>query len=111
MIDPRKIQKALDQTGSIMTSGELVAAAAEGHVRVFYEDSSLVVASVNRDKALVFHLAAGDLDDVLIAVEAAKEWGLEQGATRAVFIGRRGWRKVLKGWVVTNRLYLYERSL
>ncbi len=111
MVDPQKIQKALQQTGTIMTSEDLVVAAAEGHVRVFYEKESLVVCSVNSQNALIFHVAAGDMADVLLALEVAKAWGRDHGATRAVFIGRRGWSKVLRGWSVTNKLYLYERSL
>jgi hypothetical protein len=111
MVDAKKIEKALAQTGTIMTSEDLILAATEGLVRIFREKQSLVIVSVNHDKALVFHLAAGDLGDVLLAVEVAKAWGRDQEATRAVFIGRRGWRKVLRGWTVRNRLYLYEQSL
>lgn len=111
MVDQQKIEKALQTTGTIMTSEDLVIAASEGHVRVFYEKQSLVVCSINSQNALVFHVAAGDLADVLLAVEVAKAWGRDHGATRGVFIGRRGWSKVLRGWSVTNKLYLYEQSL
>ncbi len=112
MIDQDKIRKALRSVGDTVTLTDLALAAEGGNIRTWFEGDSVLVAGVHHD-ALVFHLAVGDLQEVLSMLEGAYAWGREHGATRAVFIGRHGWVKSLLdlGWAVTGSLLLYERDI
>ncbi len=112
MVSQEKIRRALASVGNTVTLSDLALLAETGMVRVWSVGDSFLVAGVHHD-ALVFHLAVGDLKDVLSMLEGAYEWGREHGATRAVFIGRRGWVKSLidLGWAVTGSLLLYERDI
>lgn len=113
MVSYEKIRKALRSVGNTVTLTDLAIVAETGKVRGWTEENSILIAGVHHD-ALVFHLAAGDLKEVLSMLEGAYEWGREHGATRAVFIGRRGWVKSLVeelGWAVTGSLLLYERDI
>ena len=112
MVDQNKIRKALQSVGNTVTMADLALAAEGGNIRAWFEGDSVLVAGVHHD-ALVFHLAVGDLQEVLSMREEAFEWGREHGATRAVFIGRRGWTKPLLdlGWAVTGSLLMYERDI
>jgi len=112
VVDQDKVARALRSVGDTVTIMDLVKVAEGGGLRAWTEGDSLLLAGVHNE-ALVFHLAVGGLDSVLGMLEEAYDWGREHGATRAVFIGRRGWTKPLQkiGWAVTGRLLLYERQL
>lgn len=107
-----KIKKALALGGDSVSIEDLVVAAEAGRVRVWHGDQSILVGGMHNGK-LVFHVAAGNLDEVLDLLPRAYEWGREQGADTAVFSGRRGWLKPLSadGWVARKKLLLFERSL
>jgi len=113
VIDQQKFERALREGGHIMSQKDLVDAARSGRVRAFFENDSFLLVSMGSKQQMIFHIVVGDLPDVFIAADRAYEWGRSQGANRAVFIGRTGWAKVLKGegWRVVNDLKLYERSL
>ena len=113
-VDRKKFLKALELTGGTITPTDMVEAALQGHVRAWFRNDSVIVGSA-RHRALVIHVASGDLDDVLdLLKEEVYDWGREQGCERTVFVGRRGWAKVLEhdGWRIVGKPQLmYERSL
>lgn len=108
----QKIKKALALGGDSVSIEDLVVAAEAGRVRVWHGDETILIGGVHNGR-LVFHVAAGRLEEVMKLLPTAYEWGREQGADRAVFSGRRGWLKPLStdGWVARKKLLLFERSL
>ena len=48
-----------------------------------------------KGKFLLFWLAGGDLPELRRMHDAIRRWGIEQGCSRSLIIGRPGWARVL----------------
>jgi hypothetical protein len=112
MVNKDKIRKALRSGGDIITPSDLLLAAEAGQIRAWTAGDSILVGGIHND-ALVFHLGAGTYKEIFGLLEEAYAWGREQGAERAVFLGRKGWSKFKDdlGWTVTGTLLVYEREI
>jgi hypothetical protein len=97
-----KLQKALDLAGNTHDIDDVLDAVVADKAQVWSEkDRSLVVTEIidtPHVSTLRFWLAAGELDDVLILIDRALAWAKENGCHKAVFHGRKGWKRVLTDW-------------
>jgi len=93
-------------------AGEVLA----GRAQLWQEGEAMIVTQLDekpRETILRFWIAAGELQDVLKLATKVYEWGREIGCKRAVFIGRKGWKKPLaaQGWEADKHMVLYEKEL
>lgn len=53
-------------------------------------------------------LGGGNLDELQDLAVQIEQWGRENGATRSMIVGRRGWGKSLPGYKESATLFLKE---
>lgn len=90
------IEAALEYAGGSHTYEDITKAVAEGRMQFWAGPRSAVVTEVvqyPQYKALQFFLAGGDLKELEAMAEGIEEWGRQQGCTRVVFTGRKGWER------------------
>lgn len=107
-----KVEKALASTGGVYSADEIVASVQLGLMVAWTYGESILVGHIHNG-TFVLHLAAGDLETIKALGESAYEWARQNGAERAVFIGRPGWERALADheWEAKGSLTLYEKSL
>ncbi len=110
-----KLEKAL-ALANTHTLADVVDALRSGSARIWHDGESVVVTEIvdyPRCRVLRFWLAAGHMDSVREMARDAEANGREQGCTRALFTGRRGWKRSPlvseDGWRPT--LQLFEKEL
>lgn len=92
--------KALRIGGDTHGVEDVLAQIEKGEAKLWIAPDALIITEVHdapRCRELRFWIATGDLPAVLELQEEVLAWGKEQGCTRAVFTGRRGWVKALRG--------------
>ena len=88
---------------------------AEGRAQEWNGPHSIVVTTIEQmpqQKVLWVFLAAGVQDELIAMHEVLERWAVEQGCTKARFIGRKGWSRTLvsAGWHITDDIVM-ERAL
>lgn len=91
-----KLTKALTYSGDTHTLEDIQAGVERGAFQEWSAGESVIITEL-RDtpnaRFIHFFLAAGDLRELQPLAVLALQWGREQGATRASFIGRFGWER------------------
>lgn len=94
LIDYQRLLEALAYAGDTYTLEEINEGVTTGRFQEWSAGSSVIITEL-RDtpqvRFLHFFLAAGHLRELKPLAELALQWGREQGAARASFIGRFGW--------------------
>lgn len=88
---------------------------AEGRAHLWEGPNSVVVTQIEtfpQTKVLFVFLAAGVHDELVAMHGVIERWAVEQGCTKARFIGRKGWSRSLvsAGWHITDDIVM-ERAL
>lgn len=97
------IDSALAYSGGTHTFEDVQELVATGKAQLWPGNASVGVTEIvafPRKKTLNCWLAAGDLDELLVMMQYAKEWGAAQGCDAMTMSGRMGWQRVLNkhGW-------------
>lgn len=97
------IESALAYSGGTHDFADVVAMVASGRGQLWPGKTSVGVTEIieyPRKRVLHCFLAAGDLDELLVMMEYAKQWGYAQGCQSMTMSGRMGWQRVLDkhGW-------------
>ena len=97
------IDSALAYSGGTHTFEDVQELVATGKAQLWPGNASVGVTEIvvfPRKKTLNCWLAAGDLDELLVMMDFAKEWGAAQGCDAMTMSGRMGWQRVLNkhGW-------------
>ncbi len=103
------LEKALKDGGDTHGLADVAEGIAAGRFRVWERDDTIVITEIiPTPKAVILHfwLATGEMEDVVKLVNEAIKKTPE--ATRATFIGRKGWSKVLD-W--KHDMLLYQKEL
>jgi hypothetical protein len=105
MIDQYRemIESAMSYGGGTHTFEDVRELVAIGKAQLWPGKTSVGVTEIiqfPRKKTLNCWLAAGDLDELLVMMQCAKEWGAAQGCDTMTMSGRMGWQRVLNkhGW-------------
>lgn len=89
-----KLAVALAHAGDTHTLADIEEGLASGRFQEWSAGRSVIITELRdtpQARFIHFFLAAGDLRELRPLAELALQWGREQGATRASFIGRFGW--------------------
>lgn len=93
-LDFQRLRRALAHAGDTHAVADIEEGIAAGRFQEWSAGASVIITEL-RDTPSVrfihFFLAAGDLRELQPLAVLALQWGREQGATRASFIGRFGW--------------------
>ncbi len=97
------IEAALEYGGGTHTFKDVVDLVATGRAQFWPGAASVGVTEIvvfPRKKTLNCWLAAGDMDELMVMMQYAKEWGSSQGCDAMTMSGRMGWQRVLNkhGW-------------
>jgi hypothetical protein len=87
---------------------------ASGRMQVFTTGDSILLAEVQqyrRTKILQLCYGAGALHEMEPWFEKVLEWGKEQGCTKVVMVGRRGWERTFLGRYLLPTHIVMEGSL
>jgi hypothetical protein len=101
------IEAALYRNGGTHSFDDIQAGVAAGHYQFWPGvQSAMITEIIEYPKFKVLHcfLAGGNLAEIEVMVPVVEEWGREQGCTRAMFTGRRGWERSF----LTQPRYGYE---
>lgn len=110
-----QLDKALAIGGNGYTIQDVLEECHDGSAQLWLQDGAVIVTRVNDYPTgigeLVFWIAAGEMQKVLALADHVYEWGRRVGCSRAVFVGRKGWAKVLgeHGW--NPKLTAYWKEL
>lgn len=89
-----RLSEALTHAGDTHSLEDVALGVAEGRFQEWSAGDSVLITELrDTPQARFLHvfLAAGHLTELRPLAELALQWGREQGATRASFIGRFGW--------------------
>ena len=115
MIDFQRLREALAHAGDTYTLEDINDGVASGRFQEWSAGRSVIITELRetpRVRSIHFFLAAGDLRELKPLAELALQWGREQGAQRASFIGRFGWLKsFVRDLGFTERGVLMEADL
>lgn len=97
------IEDALAYSGGTHRWPDIQAGVLLGNLQLWPGQSSAAVTEINvypRKKVLNVFLAGGDMDELMVMMDSAREWGRSRGCDTMMMSGRQGWRRVLnkQGW-------------
>jgi|KBSMisStandDraft_5_1062788.scaffolds.fasta_scaffold185553_2 hypothetical protein len=97
-----RLDEALAAAGT-HTLADVIALANDRRAQIWEGDDALIVTELNDyplRRMLRYWCVAGTMDAVRALQPRIDAWAIEQGATRADAIGRRGWERVIdpEGW-------------
>lgn len=97
------IESALRYSGGTHSFDDISQAVLDGRMQIWPAPKGVAITEIivyPRAKVLHIFLAAGEMDQLLDMIDAAREWGRSQGCTSLTMTGRPGWERVLgnHGW-------------
>jgi hypothetical protein len=111
---PHLVEKALVRGGGNYTLPDLVSLVRDGEAQAFQNGNSTVVTQIadypgNRE--LVLWVAAGDWPEILAMTDEIKQYGRENGCTRAVSYSHPALAKKMKAHGFKEALRVYTMEL
>lgn len=88
------LEAALEYNGGTHSLEDIETAIAEGKAQLWPgQRSAIVTEMIQHPRAtdLIFFLAGGELDELREMTPVIEEWAKEQGCSRTILYGRRGW--------------------
>lgn len=97
------IEAALAYGGGTHTFDDVVDLVLSGRAQLWPGEAAVGVTEIvvyPRKRVLHCFLAAGEMDELLVMMDYAKQWGASQGCSGMTMSGRMGWQRVLNkhGW-------------
>lgn len=104
-----EVARALEYEGGLHTVDDIWAGVEKGEFQFWPGERSMLVTQIltfPRQKDLLFFLAAGDLTEIQRLYPIVLEWAKQQGCSRALMAGRKGWERTFltkeEGWRSTH---------
>lgn len=94
----RDVEAALARSGGDWTAQRVLEEVTSHRAQFWPGQRSCAVTQVHEygdRSALRIWLAAGDMDELLVMLESAEAWALNQGWDEIEVEGRKGWKRVL----------------
>lgn len=94
----RRLARALKAGGGLFTPADVKGAILAGRAWIFPTPNAVAIVRIHefpQARVLEFWLLLGDMQELLYLEPILAAWGRDNGCTRAVGHGRRGWGRVL----------------
>lgn len=108
------LTEAISLMGGVTDFNGVRGDVAAGRLQVFATGGSILLAEVQQyrlAKVLQLCYGAGALHEMEPWFEKVLEWGKEQGCTKVVMVGRRGWERTFLGRYLLPKYIVMEGSL
>lgn len=112
----RRLLKALDYAGPTHRLSDVVALIEQGRAQFWQNDEGAIVTEIENYpmvKCCRFWLISGELKACLALEDEIIPWALDEGCTKAIACGRKGWGRVAAptGWKPQPHAFNFYKDL